>query len=694
MPRHLLLMLAIIATASCAIASADTLDITPPLRDLPDKSGPVGRRMHYLMLRQFGADLREQLPDLSLPEKFVSPPDGTRYRERDIRPIVSLISAGAIAVRYGDFDTRAVGVSRAEAERILVSLIPVFAAHHVANNPEKKSWWWGDEWQSAFWAGELARGAWVLSDELPPETRRDVALVIAFEADRFVGLPAPSNEFGDTKAEENAWNSQALVLAACMLPNHPNRAAWEDRAREYMVTAFAAPQDLGQDRIVDGKPLNEWLRGANVHRDYTLENHNLFHLDYLATYGLNVENAVAYGLAGLPLPESALFNAANCRAVSELFTLPTGCMMYPMSTDWSLYRNDIVLQAQSPGPLLPDPVGERCLIWALDSLQRADKPGPPQNLFGFNFECTPLHVLSNAWMIRYLHGPGPEPASDDEALRRLSGTRLLPKGRVVVCRSMDGIASFSWFNTGRQFSGLVMPISSAYTTTAGVRSLISTVGGKVDPIRIVRREIGPMSGGFYVGLKLERGSDFRVKERVMMLALPDGRVVYGEWFDPDTAKDAGEIRTGLLYLQNNPFWLQQDKLRVFHPDGVWEGDPATWEMDGDKLPWLNVADRLGIVLRGAGHVSYSDRQLVLNSDEAPVCMTAVFYPNADREATARANGLVRVSTQADGVLHVDLGDTKLVFNPTDQPVDVSMDGRPISLRSLRGAAGMKCSTRR
>ncbi len=694
MLRYWLLILAI---ASCAIASADALDIKPPIRHLSDKSGPVGRRMHYLMLRQFGADLREQLPNSSLPQKFVSAPDGTRYRERDIRPIVSLISAGAITMRYGDYDQKAAGISREEAERVLVSLIPDFAAHHVINNPEKKSWWWGDEWQSAFWAAELARGAWILLDRLSPETRRDVARMIEFEADRFLDVTAPFNEFRDTKAEENAWNSQILVLAACMLSDHPNRAGWENKAREYMVTAFAAPQDLGQDRIIDGKPLKDWLRGANLHRDYTLENHNIFHLDYQTTFGLSVANAVAYGLAGLPVPESALFNAANCRAISELFTLPTGCMMYPMSTDWSLYRNDVTLQSQSPAGLLPDPVGARCLIWALDSLQRADKPGPPQNLFGFSFECTGLHILSNAWMIHRLYGDGAEPASHDEALRRLSGTRLLPNGRVIVCRSMKGIASFSWFNTDRQFGGLVMPMSSAYATTAGVRSLIGTIGGKVDPIRIVRREIGPMSGGFSVGLKLERGPEYAVKERVMMLALPDGRVVYGEWFDPATAKDAGDIRTGLLYVQDKPFWLGDDKLRIVYPQGIWEGDPASWEMDGDKLPWLNIANRLGIVLRGAKRISYSDRQLALNSvngGESPACMIAVFYPNADRDATIRANAQVRVETQADGLLLVDLGDTEVIFNPTDQPVDVTLDGGSTSLRPLHGMAGTKCSTRR
>lgn len=688
------LLLITLFLAVAAMASPDALDIKPPILKLPDKSGPIGKRMYYLMQRQFGADLREQLrfgSDSYLPERFINAKDGTQYHEREVRPIVSLISSGAIILRFGKFDEKAAGISRVDAERILLSLIPEFAAHHAVNNPEKKSWWWGNEWQSAFWAGELARGVWILRDRLPDDVRRNVARMLASEADRFLPGQAPHNEFLDSKAEENAWNSQALVLASCMLPSHPNHDAWENKAREYMVTAFAAPQDLGQDRMIDGKPLKEWLRGANVHRDYTLENHNIFHVDYQTTYGLNVENAVAYGLAGLPVPQSALFNVAQCRAVAELFALPTGCMFYPMSTDWSLYRNDVSVHAQCPGGLLPDPIGLRCLIWSLDSLQRADKPGPPHNLFGFGFECNALRVLSNQYMVYYLHGAGGDPVSEEEALRRLSGTRLLPNARVVLCRSMQGIASFSWFNTGGQLCGVVMPMSSSYATVSGPRSLIGRIGDKIDPVRIIRREVGSMTGGgFSVGLALERGPGFRVRERVMMLALPDGRVVYAEWFDPDSAKDAGQIRTGLLYVEDKPFWLGDDKLRIAHPGGVWEGDPSAWTLEGDKTPWLNVANRLGIVLRGARHVSYSARQLVLNDipdgDQPPACMTAVFYPNATREATARANDLVSVSSQGGAVL-VRLGDARAILNPTDKPVEVTLDGKTIKVKSLHGILG-------
>jgi hypothetical protein len=171
----------------------------------------------------------------------------------------------------------------------------------------------------------------------------------------------------------------------------------------------------------------------------------------------------------------------------------------------------------------------------------------------------------------------------------------------------------------------------------------------------------------------------------MMVALPDGRVVYTEWFDPTSARDAGQIRTGLLYLEDKPFWLQSDKLRITHPGGVWDID--AWTADGDKTPWLNVANRLGIVLRGAKHISYSARQLVLNDipngDQPPACMTAVFYPKADRTATARANAQVSVTSQG-GALLVELGDKHVILNPTDKAVEVTRDDKSTKVESLHG----------
>jgi hypothetical protein len=54
--------------------------------------------------------------------------------------------------------------------------------------------------------------AWLMWGELSPDLRRAVLAMAIDEADRFLDLPAPYSRFYDTKAEENAWNSNLLVL--------------------------------------------------------------------------------------------------------------------------------------------------------------------------------------------------------------------------------------------------------------------------------------------------------------------------------------------------------------------------------------------------------------------------------------------------------------------------------------------------
>ena len=50
--------------------------------------------------------------------------------------------------------------------------------------------------------------------------------MIEEEADRFLTREPDHQVISDTKAEENAWNSDVISLAYNMFPKHPHHAAW------------------------------------------------------------------------------------------------------------------------------------------------------------------------------------------------------------------------------------------------------------------------------------------------------------------------------------------------------------------------------------------------------------------------------------------------------------------------------------
>lgn len=656
-------------------------DVKLPNIAMPDKSGELGKELNYLCLRQLGADCRDRLVfDKSsyLNEPFASAEPGTRMREHQIRPIASIVFASAALLRFGEYDESATGFTRSQMARITASLVRELAQHHVANT-DKSSWWWGDEWQSAYWTANAGQGAWLIWNRLPASTRREVAAMIVFEANRFLKVPAPFNQFRDTKAEENAWNSEILALACCMMPAHPNSSLWDERAKEYMVSALATPEDVKSTRLVDGKPLNQWLRGPNVHSDYTLENHGFFHPDYTTSYYLNLQNLPVYVLAGKSAPESLFHNAEQLRDILMFLTLPNGWTYYPQYTDWSNYRHDVTIMSQSPNPVLPSAAGARCLRWGIDFIKYADSLNAgktSQNLFrGLNFNCCPLDTMTHVYLLHYLLGPGAEPLSDQQARTALAGTRLFEQGKTVVCRSENAMASFSWFDTGRRLMACVTPMTKQGIAIPKFRSLIGTIGGKIDEAKTANQKTELLrGGGFSTIIDLKRGPDLTVEETVAMVALPDGRVVYAEWFGG--VPDGVEVRTGLVFFENNPFWLHGVAPKVYYPGGVWEqsADPKalpskTVALSGEHARWLNISDRFGIVLRGSKGVSIEDGQLVLNhrpetGGEASACVVAVFYPGASLKDTEGASRKIRVTGMGTAKITVDLGDRRVVLEAT------------------------------
>jgi len=664
-------------------------EVRPPNLKQVDRSGALGSQLNYLCLRQLGADCRDRCfgisgvstpgqadgrnPETSgyLKDAFTQAKPGQRMGEHQIRPIASIAFSGSALLTFGSYDEKASGISRREMGRIVVSLIRQLAAHHVANS-DKSTWWWGSEWQSAYWTALAGQGAWMMWGRLPASTRRDAANMIVFEANRFLNTAPPHNEFLDTKAEENAWNSEVMVLAACMMPTHPNRAAWESKANEYMITSFATPNDLKSARIVEGKPLKDWLRGPNVHADYTVENHNFFHPDYEASYYLAVQSWPMYKLAGRKTPDSVLYNVAQMRDILSFLTLPNGWTYYPQCTDWNNYRHDVTIMSQCTNPLMPSPEGARCLRWGIDVLKRADGLDARKtstNLFrGLNFNCCPLDTMTHVYLLHYLFGPGAEPLSDREARIKLSGTRLFEQGKCVVCRSRDAMASFSWFDSGKRLMACVTPMAADCFALPKFRSLIGTVGGKIDDAKIIRRETELLKGGgFMVRLEMQRGPDLALNEKVMMAALPDGRVVWAEWFGGNVPDDT-EVRTGLVFLESNPSWLRGANPRVYYPAGTWEQPNTPLTLPGDGAKWLNVSDRLGIVIRGSNAILVENGQLALNYRPAnggklAPCSVIVFYPNADRAFTLRASDGLKIDRTDTDAVGVDLGDTQLILNP-------------------------------
>jgi len=286
------------------------------------------------------------------------------YDENGIRPAACVSYGLAVALQCAKLNDKELGLSRDEAFKQISMLIKGVAVGYRTNRTDGKGW--GNSWQTAFWATMVGQGAWMVWDKLDSETQKMVQNIIVSEADRFITpeykVPywtSPDghvNTPGDTKAEENAWNSTVLQVAIAMMPHHPSVEKWKNICSELMISAFSLKRDLQNNKIVDGKPVKDWLNGFNVSDEGAVINHNIIHPDYTVTISMNARAVLAQSLAGESVAQAAQWNAPFIyRSLEEhvwpsppykspggtMYTPGKAELYYPQGTDWSKFRFDI-----------------------------------------------------------------------------------------------------------------------------------------------------------------------------------------------------------------------------------------------------------------------------------------------------------------------------------------------------------------
>ena len=281
-------------------------------------------------------------------------------QEKIVRPLSHEAFLLALALRWGLCNESITGQSEAETLKFATKLIASICHAHKACTPSSpKSW--GGQWQSALWAAQVAEAAWFLWDKLGTDAQRDVLRMVIYEADRFNHYRVPYYRDrdghilfpGDTKAEENAWNSNILSVACLMLPHHPHQQLWDFKNRELQISAYSRPSDLVKKEKIDGLRLDTLLKGSNMNEDGTVINHNRLHPDYMVAFMHNATNAWLYRMAAQRPLESSTFNGwvvyscltsqpfgPDCRTIYTRDSLgrATSEMYFPEGNDWGTGR--------------------------------------------------------------------------------------------------------------------------------------------------------------------------------------------------------------------------------------------------------------------------------------------------------------------------------------------------------------------
>ena len=256
--------------------------------------------------QQFGS----QPADESYLDLFNVP--GPQNREFQVHGPAMQAQGIATVIKLGLYDAEYTGVSEQAALEICVKLVRSVAHSHKVNSEGG----WGGGWQDDFWAAVAGQAGWLTWEQYNDLDKELIRKMVEWEANRRRDYTVPYLRKkdgtvvspGDTKAEENAWNSNVLFLGCAMMPHHENYDQWYKKAVELVISAYSHPKDVDSDTLVNGRPLKEWLNGSNTEDNYAVVNHNIIHPDYSTSATLNLWNASILTLAGKPTPEGVFFN--------------------------------------------------------------------------------------------------------------------------------------------------------------------------------------------------------------------------------------------------------------------------------------------------------------------------------------------------------------------------------------------------
>ena len=197
---------------------------------------------------------------------------------------------------------------------------------------------WGENWRSSMWAVLLGMAGVFCRSIFDEALQSRIAAVVAFEADRFIGVMPPGGCAIDTKVEENAIDSMVLAWAINLAPEHPHVRKWERALQLWSVNIASSIHDHADHSPFLGSSLARAVTTENLYPDMTAENHGFFHPDTLA-YTCWVALAVSAYTLHRKAPPRYLFRKSHQRTFEVLlrFCLPDGLIYAPGSHDLPLF---------------------------------------------------------------------------------------------------------------------------------------------------------------------------------------------------------------------------------------------------------------------------------------------------------------------------------------------------------------------
>lgn len=574
--------------------------------------------------------------------------DGVSSGNEGIRTVASMVLACATELRYDG------ALSPAERSDFLAKAAAALryaVATHVTGTqkcPDGKQWgatenFGPGSWQSGMWTGTLAFGAWLIWDQLDPGLQQQLQRVIAWEDDILSHRPPPNNLWLDTKAEENGWEVPCLVLGELMFSNNPHAAAWREGALKYMMNTLCTAADLDDTRLSDGRPVNQWVTGANLQPDFTLENHNRFHPSYVGCSSYFLTQAVLYyTYAGRSVPDAATHHLLDTWRMFKTILLPWGEAAYPQGMDWELHGLPFLNLFAALGTHWRDPFAARMEQQSLQYLRAWQNMcqgslALPGSRFGIARHAINAEQAAYGLVAHKVFGPSVPEITDRAAAAQEAGVWDYPYVNFIVHRTPDKFVSFSWKN---RIMGLLLPLREGHEDNPDFA--VPVENGFVGSFQLAPRGDDKMivaeQGWSKVPVGFETAGTLllnggRLKQVLRMVSLGSQTVI---------CEDRVIALTNVTVKGERglPLGIENDEITGGTRVVSSQGRRMTFDWHKPHKPvalsgsWANVDGRLGIVVLSGSGLTYA--QATGYSPGICVCADILYGSFSDRTRNFKA----------------------------------------------------------
>ncbi|MGC3978744.1 MAG: hypothetical protein QM751_11260 [Paludibacteraceae bacterium] len=297
--------------------------------------------------------------------------------EKGVRPNADLSMVCAFLYKYGRGKVSLPAGVTWENINAMARKSLIFAySTHKANKLKVCSGgdYWGSTsttdyvWESSLWAMSVAYSAFFQYDSLTVDQKQYVYNLVKAECNYELGRSIPTGYSGDTKAEENGWETNILASALGLYPDDALAPQWYERLRAFAINCYSQINDAGDLSVVDPdydtKTVKNFYVGKNLYDDYTLQNHSYFHTSYQNVVMQELgESCLALklfqkGAGGIEKWKTNALMHNNQNVMDKVLNklaLADGELAMPNGNDWSLFLYDQITSYSTMACFLKDP---------------------------------------------------------------------------------------------------------------------------------------------------------------------------------------------------------------------------------------------------------------------------------------------------------------------------------------------------